>query len=347
MNRLLRAFDLTIFMEGNTIVMPDITFEIVGGCSGLGYILVAFTLSVYLAFTSRVSLRTGAWLVAGFIGLALLSNWLRIASIMLFGYHYGSTHPLVHDHVWFGWVVFSVIFLPAMFVVLRRLPLPASAPAGARLGAARINLGRTIGLLVALLAFPCLLAVLDTLPRVTAEPPALLAPVDSSFYQPVENPTGWQPRFPGATLTSLKTYTGVREHAAGTVHFFQAHYVRQRDGAELIDDANDLAGEGWTRSGRTRADAPIGGTTRPVRETRIADGSGATMLVRFWYRIGDAHTESDTVAKVEQVLWKLRLRPDAALFAVAAACDESGCDSAREALDRFTATLERVEGQPH
>jgi EpsI family protein len=344
-NELLRTLGLTLFMEGNSIVMPDITFEIVGGCSGLGYLFVAFTLAMYLALDSRLKPGSGVLLVLGFCALALLSNWIRIAVIMLIGYEYGPSHRLVSDHLWFGWVVFSVIFFPVIFLVVRRLPVPARTPIhpDPAIAAGSFMSRRSVAALLAtVLLLPMLHGALALHARLTATEPVPIAP-DSGHARPAPVPldaTPWEPVYPRATRTSVQAFAMTDDPAAPVVSLFQAFYARQSSAAEVIDSQNDLAGPGWSPVANGPAETVIGTLIRPVRQQELVDPAGRRMLVWSWYRIGDSHEATDLRAKIAQVLWKLRLRPDASVVALATECTARDCSDARRRLTAFAAALD-------
>jgi len=130
--RLLHLTSLTAFVEGNFILVPTGTIEIAGGCSGISYLLASLSFIGYVVLSERLNWRGGGVFLAAAVLLALLANWVRIFIIILFGYFYGLEHPLVSEHVMFGWVLFGVLFAPfiyGLFWLLARYPsLSRAAP---------------------------------------------------------------------------------------------------------------------------------------------------------------------------------------------------------------------------
>ena len=338
-NGVLHTLGLTIFMEGNTIVMPEITFEIVGGCSGLGFLLVAFTLAMYLAVSHRLRFASGCFLVLGFAAMALFANWLRITLIMLAGYYYGAENALVHDHLWFGWAIFATILIVAIFLLLPRLPLPPNDESLEKGSVGRLPFPAFFLLIAAVTGLPMFKLGLDAFGRWNAPAPAWVAPVDSAFGE-IPRQTAWRPEYPQAPRTSMNTYQGTSTSGQTPLSLFQAYYPSQTDQAEVIDADNDLVGEGWESLGKRRLQAVLNGETRPVGEMLLTNNAGDRMAVWFWYRIGGAHASTDRRAKIEQVIQKLKLRADAMLIAVAASCSVQSCDIARQELGEFTRVLD-------
>ncbi len=337
-NGVLHTLGLTIFMDGNTIVMPEITFEIVGGCSGLGFLLVAFTLAMYLVLSHRLKFMPSCLLVLGFATMALFANWLRITLIMLAGYYYGAGNALVHDHLWFGWGIFATILVVGIFLLLPRLPLRQNDDSPEEKSVRRLPFPALILLIAAVTALPMLTLALDLVGRWNAPAPTWVAPVDSAFRE-IPRQTAWRPEYPQATRTSMSTYQGTSTSGQTPVSLFQAYYPSQTDQAEVIDANNDIIGEGWESRGNRRLEAVLNSETQPVGEMLLTNSAGDRMAIWFWYRIGDAHASSDRHAKFEQVIQKLKLRADAMLIAVAAPCSVQSCDIARHELDEFTRVL--------
>ncbi|WP_119395177.1 exosortase/archaeosortase family protein [Salinibius halmophilus] len=107
--------NITAYIQGSNIELPYGVLYIADGCSGVRY----FAISLLLANTIAVlnSYRLKGWLVTLAIGamLGLLINWVRIIALVLIGYYTQMQSSLVADHELFGWVVFAVIALPALY----------------------------------------------------------------------------------------------------------------------------------------------------------------------------------------------------------------------------------------
>ena len=123
---LLFVFGYTVFLEGNSISIPIGTFEVADGCSGLGYLLTNASLVTFYMFESDQSVRATIVPFIVAIVLALLINWLRITLIIAIAYHYGMDHPIVYDHVWFGWVLYAIVMTPIFIFSVRWLDRQAT-----------------------------------------------------------------------------------------------------------------------------------------------------------------------------------------------------------------------------
>ena len=103
---------LTAHVNGIFITIPNGVFEIAGGCSGLGFMLVSLSLAGYILLSTTTTHTTKILAILTVIFWAMLTNWVRICLIILAGYEYGMDHPLVQEHVTFGWFVYAIIMMP-------------------------------------------------------------------------------------------------------------------------------------------------------------------------------------------------------------------------------------------
>ena len=148
--------------------------------------------------------------------------------------------------------------------------------------------------------------------------------------------TSWGARFLAPDAQVLATYA---ENGA-LVSLYIAHYVQQRQGAELINEENVLYDKSsWApRRQNDRRVALADGTVLGVREIELAAGNGEERLVWYWYRMGDKRTTSPTVAKLWQLANSLTGAPDGAVIAVSSRRHET-LDATRADLEQFLAVM--------
>ena len=342
-NTLLQLFDLTIYMEGNTIVMPDVVFKIVGGCSGLGYLLVALTLSIYLVLTDRLRGFGAASLIALFMGFALLSNWIRITLIMLFGYFEGPTHPLIGNHIWFGWVVYGAIFLPVLwFLPPRFVKMSAHIPPKINEEGNQVKyVSRAVffGTVAAVLTLPILAVAINAGTALRTFEPVLKSSISGYVEVELADKT-WQPEYPSASVTHLQHFQSVRDRD-DIILFFKAFYENQSDGVEVTDTQNRLQGTTWERINRDPSTIQIGYGNGAGSKLELSSVYGnKRLVVWYWYQVGGMQVGSLVEAKAAQILGKLQFRADGALFAAATYCSSDNCDDATVRLRSFIEAFE-------
>ena len=108
------------FVEGNFVHLPAGTFEIASGCSGLNYLQVGTALAAFYALMHLRNWRHGLVLLGVAAVAALVSNWIRVYSIVLVGHLSDMQHYLItQEHHTFGWLLFLVSMSPVLVVALR------------------------------------------------------------------------------------------------------------------------------------------------------------------------------------------------------------------------------------
>ncbi len=114
--RAVEIIGITALIEGNNILIPSGIIQIAEGCSGLRYLTISLLLAYILSLINGYNLRQS--LTALLVGtlLGLLTNWIRIITLVVIGYNTNMQSSLMHDHEMFGWILFSLIILPALYL---------------------------------------------------------------------------------------------------------------------------------------------------------------------------------------------------------------------------------------
>jgi len=116
-----------VLISGDTLHIPNGSFVIEGGCSGLHFMIVGLAVAAL-----HGELRRDPWGVrivqlALMAILVLLANWVRVYTIIEAGYLTDMHSYLVSvSHYWFGWGVFAAALV--LFFSLTTLFGPAAPP---------------------------------------------------------------------------------------------------------------------------------------------------------------------------------------------------------------------------
>ncbi|MEG3767657.1 exosortase [Alteromonas sp. 14N.309.X.WAT.G.H12] len=95
------------YVENTSVMIPEGTFIIAGGCSGLRYFLVSLAIgSLFVFLNLRRSSSIVKFMLLAIIG-ALITNWLRIAALVLIGHFSNMQSDLMRDHNNFGWYIYA------------------------------------------------------------------------------------------------------------------------------------------------------------------------------------------------------------------------------------------------
>ena len=95
------------YVENTSVMIPEGTFVIAGGCSGLRYFIVSLaigSLFVFLNLRNKVSIAK--FMTLAIVG-ALITNWIRIVALILIGHFSDMQSELMRDHNNFGWYIYA------------------------------------------------------------------------------------------------------------------------------------------------------------------------------------------------------------------------------------------------
>jgi len=327
-------------ISGDTIHIPNGSFVIEEGCSGLHFMIVGLAVAALHGELRRDPWRVRIVQLALMAILALLANWVRVYTIIEAGYLTDMHSYLVSvSHYWFGWGVFAVALV--LFFWLTTLFGPAAPPEPAHDPAQRVaqtpgppaplaRLATTVLVLVALPAVSWGLRGLQPAPALSAVvAPGARAPWSSA---PSDTHSSWRPMFPGADQEQRFAYTNTTRDI---VEVFRVAYRTQRQGAKLVGMGTTVIG----RQLRLRSEDVIDTARGAFRETEVVDRSRARSLI--WYRYETAGR--DFVKPLAAQLWygikAVVSNPPAALIAYRTACGAGGdCEDARRVLREFVAS---------
>ncbi|HEV2287826.1 MAG TPA: exosortase A [Candidatus Acidoferrales bacterium] len=120
----LQLINVPVLREGNLIILPNYTLEVVDACSGIRSLMTLITLAIAYGYLVERRVWVRWLLVILMIPIAIVSNAIRIMGAGVLTFHYGPTMAEGFFHEFSGWVIF-VAALVLMFVchwILRRVP---------------------------------------------------------------------------------------------------------------------------------------------------------------------------------------------------------------------------------
>ncbi len=312
-------------VDGSHVTIPEGQFVIADACSGKRYLVAAIAFAV-IGGTAR-GLRPArlAAVVAIAIALALVINWMRVATIIYAGHVSDMQHYLVAtDHLTFGWLLFMPL-LGTVTLCIRHFGRNFSAPAVVEQpSATRVAYTAWIWAL-ALLGLPLTLTAADS--DAALKIPALKElPVTTGAWQgPLPPNSQWQPEYRSVAAQHRSRYEGVE----GSVDVYVNVYGAQRQGQELIFVGNSVTpGSEWSVRGMTsQIDSPL--AMLVARHT-----SGSRWVIAQTYRVGDKITSMPALVQLyygARAIW----RPvPAGTVALASECIPD-CDAAAQRVAGF------------
>jgi exosortase len=323
------------WISGALVHIPNGTFEIQEGCSGLHFMIVGLAVAALHGELRRDPWRTRVAQLTLMTALALLGNWVRVYVIIQVGYLTDMHSSLLANHYWFGWGVFGVALVAFFWIRARLDPQPpadvtaASASAPAPDIHARTDVAGFVIAAVVLVALPGASAAVRLLrapppfTAIAAVPRAPWAPAPVDFH------SSWQPVFEGADLEQRMAFARAGDD---TVEVFTVTYRNQRQGAKLVGSDNTLFGGGL----QLRSDTVVNSSAGAFRESEVEERVSPYGLQLMWWRYRAAGR--DFVNPIASQLWyglnATLGHPSAFLVAFRTACHPD-CAAARLELRGF------------
>lgn len=104
----IQAMGLIVLREGNVLIMPNATLEVVDACSGLRSLISLLALSALISFMSPFPLWK-KWLLFLFaIPIAIISNIIRLIVTVVFSQKFGIDITQGFSHTLSGFLVFCI-----------------------------------------------------------------------------------------------------------------------------------------------------------------------------------------------------------------------------------------------
>jgi EpsI family protein len=323
-------------IQGDLVILPGVgLIEIASSCSGVNFFTIGLAIAALLGELERASLRRRALLLAVIGALALVANWLRVLIIVDAGYTTQMRHVLVsRSHYMFGWVLFTLVIVTAVWLLARAPDPAARAPSSSKGYFHPTAWSMYVLALIALVTTP--LAVYAFVPALdqNARPLVFTAPAGrGSWRGPFSTGTNWKPDFVGPHSQWTFVYQGPQER---TVEMVAIGYPVQGQGYELVNEENELFGAAAKLD--TVAENTVKLDQQSYIETVVADDHGNRTLVWSVYDIGGRQFARPLLSQLWYGVRSLGGPPYSILFAFRASCTAS-CGGAREMLQSFARSM--------
>lgn len=353
----IKAFGISVFVEGNVIDLGGYQLQVAEACSGLRYLFPLMTLGFMMAYLFKAAMWKRVLLFVSSIPLTVLMNSFRIGVIGVLVEHYGIAMAEGFLHDFEGWVVFMACTALMLLevVVLARIgrdarpwrevfgwhahgsgetdkgqrvprPLPWSFAAGA-------------ALLVPLVAAAMLM------PERMEYVPARQGFV--SFPSELEDWKGRREVLERVYLDQLKLddylYANFRRESGNPVNLLVAWYDTQVEGRTTHSPRTCLPGGGWRIVNLREVAVPgVSVAGAPLRANRVEIQIGTQRaLVYYWFQQRGRIITNEYIAKW-YLFWDslTRRRTDGALVRlVLPVPDAEGLQHADAELIKFAQTI--------
>ena len=114
-----------VLREGNLLILPHSTLQVVEACSGIRSLMSLMALSLGYGYLAEPNFAIRAMLVLATIPVAIVSNGIRVMLAALLTYWWGPAAAEGFLHSFSGWAIFLVatillLLLHGMLTPLRR-----------------------------------------------------------------------------------------------------------------------------------------------------------------------------------------------------------------------------------
>lgn len=295
----IRAFDISVHLEGNVIDLGSYQLQVVEACSGLNYLFPLMSLAFIAAYFFQAPFWQRAVIFLSSMPITVLMNSFRIGMIGVLVEYWGIAQAEGFLHDFEGWIIFMActgILILEMWLFtyfskdkrpLREvfgIEFPEPVPKDAQVRYRRIPAAFWAALILTGAA-----AVMANQIQARNE----IIPERASFAEFPRTVGEWKGRdekLEQIYLDFLKLddyiLTDFVNRAGDQVNFYVAYYGSQRAGESAHSPRSCLPGGGWVISSldqRVIENAQLNG--KPVQVNRVVIKKGEyTQLVYYWFQ---------------------------------------------------------------
>lgn len=119
----LQLINVPVLREGNLIILPNYTLEVVDACSGIRSLMTLITLAIAYGYLVEKRRWIRWTMVLIMVPIAIVSNAIRILGAGVLTYHFGPSMAQGFFHEFSGWVIFvaALLLMFACHWVLRKI----------------------------------------------------------------------------------------------------------------------------------------------------------------------------------------------------------------------------------
>jgi len=308
----MRAFDVTVFVEGNVIDLGGYKLQVAEACSGLRYLFPLMTLGFLMAYFYKGAFWKRTLLFFSSIPITVLMNSIRVGVIGITVERWGISMAEGFLHEFQGWMIFmiSMAIMLGEIVILNRLgreqgtwrqlfgvEFPNPAPAGSPSRRRRIP----AAFMVASALLVLFIVTTIALPR-----PAEIYPQRTEFAEFPMQLGDWHGRrqsLEGIYSETLQLDDYVLadyvDSAGDAINLYIPYYQSQRKGEAVHSPRSCLPGGGWQMRDfgqRTLTGVIVDGHALRVNRVVIELGNERE-LVYYWFEQRGRVIDNEFVVK--------------------------------------------------
>lgn len=296
---IIRAFGISVFVEGNVIDLGVYQLQVVEACNGLRYLFPLMTIAFIAAYFYRTSVWKRMVIFVSSIPIAIIMNSIRIGVIGLLVEYAGTNAAEGFLHFFEGWVVFMLciaILLMEMTVLGRIGPNPqplsalftiqseSAANRSIEISAPRLNAPFTTSLAVLAVA-----ALLTSSVQGREESPLAREGL-INFPLRLGEWMGHHDRLEQIYINALKfddyILVDYFDNEQNPINLYIAYYASQRKGQSAHSPRTCIPAGGWEITSLTTREIPSLETSEPPFKVNrlMIQRNRERQLVYYWFK---------------------------------------------------------------
>jgi len=300
---MLHMMDYPAYIEEFVIQLPQGHIVINEGCAGGKFFLNSVVLSILFAhYLPCKTYRTQAMFTCLVLVTSIVANWIRILILILVGYYTDLKHPLMSDHVFFGWMVYAISITPIFLLAqkIQKTSHPSEEETkqdkNEHLNTSNLYTSPLIALL--LIFTPLMLEAFQPQSQLNYTTKTL--PDHLGLWQlTAPPPYNLTPDYKGADHIQQGSY----QAKGSEISVFALTYIEQSQGKELIHYDNHIINPDiWKIKSSEDITLNNGKKKFPLRHFIAADKWGNKLIIDTFYVINKQIMISKIEAKLAQSL---------------------------------------------
>ncbi|MEC9341650.1 MAG: VPLPA-CTERM-specific exosortase XrtD [Pseudomonadota bacterium] len=353
---IIRACDISVFLEGNVIDLGTMKLQVVEACNGLRYLFPLVSLAFICAYLFEAPLWQRALVLLSSLPITVVMNSVRIGFIGVMVEYFGPEQAEGFLHAFEGWVIFMIcaaILLAQIWVLATLVPprrrfrecfgLEQVAPRLDQRGFESLRLSTAFATGVALLSAGAIAGLFLETRSATVPERRVFAEFPLSFA----DWRGHRDRLDPPVIDTLKfddyLLADYRRADGLPVNLYVAYYGSQGEGQSAHSPRSCIPGGGWRIEELRQVAVPLSSRPEALAVNRVLIRKGDhRQLIYYWFDQRGRNLTSEFAVKW-YLFWDglTRGRSDGALLRLSTVIlpDES-LESAEQRLVRFANDVE-------
>ncbi len=349
---LLKLTGVNAYNEDIRIFIPEGTFRVDLGCSGMQQLIAAVSVVAIYAYLNKFRFVSLLVYMALAAVLSFILNIIRIFIVVISGHLTDMQHYFVQvDHVSLGWVLFGIgmfifILFSNRFLLSQYGSLVMKTDnnkEGVKLDSVGLNKKCVFQIFLVMLGLsvgPLLAQIQDS--KIQEEIGELSVPATFKRWQLSDTQKyDYRPFYIPADRVFEGNYT---TGSGGEVYCYIGYYQDQKQDKELISHLNSIHdNKTWIRLVSRQYNIVVSNLDFMVKESIVKTPQGREKLIWHWYYLAGIQTSNEKIAKLLEIWSELSEQPGASLFLVATDVDESYAGSRKKLHDFLSDSLAGLE----